>query len=69
MESNDELKETDIENGTYYYFGDIMRGCFFLIIFIWFFNFKKYNVDCKKHNNIALNRLYNTRSSVTCKKF
>ena len=33
MGSNDELKETDIENGTYYYFGDIMRVFFFFFFF------------------------------------
>ena len=31
----------------YYYY-------YFRIIFIWFFNFEKYSIDCKKHNVIYL---------------
>ena len=32
---------------------------FFLIIFVWFFNFQKYNLYGKNRNNITLNSVYN----------
>ena len=67
MGSNDELKETDIENGTYYYFVDIMSFFFFFLIFD--FSILKNTMSPAKNINIALNGLYNTRSSVTCEKF